>query len=97
MKVNELQGKNPSWGLTQLFNEAGKATTQDLKLSKVADDINKDKGTESKDTALPNRGAGGGKKGGNEGSKDSGLSQMQKEIGAMTKYAEATTRRTNKC
>ena len=92
LKVNELQAKNPSWGLKELFTKAGDAVREDLKLSKVANQTNNDKGTkEEENPALPQRGSGGG--GGSKGTQESGLSEMQKEIGNLVEFAEGSTRR----
>ena len=87
MKVNELNAKNPEWGLEKLFTEAGDAVREDLKLSKVVKELNEDEGAEDGNPSLPTRGAGGG--GGGKGSASTKeKTPLQKEIGELIEHAE---------
>ena len=83
LMTNELRAKNPDWPVEKLFNEAGKVVREKLKLSKVAKEINDDKGSDGK-PAFSTRGAGGGGKGRED--TNSKLTPLQKEIGELAEH-----------
>ena len=84
LMVNQLKAENPDWPLDKLFGEAGKVVREKLKLSKVAKEVNENKGSEDK-PAFSKRGAGGGGKGRQDTS--SKLTDLQKEIGELADVA----------
>lgn len=80
--TNELRAANPDWPLEKLFNKAGEVVRERLKLSKVAEEINDEKGSDEGNPAFPQRGTKS-----DRGTTKSKLTSLQKEIAELEEVA----------